>query len=125
MLTHSKTDPILLTSLCYLAEKVLKSEAIRSDPIQLQDKINKMQACEALIPYLGLEKYPELVKSTQKYNSDDQVMTQDAGGDSLKYQNEPIIHKCFIQIIKLIEFFCKEYAIMVKKDRMSLQTAPL
>lgn len=71
VLTHSSTDPILLTSLCYLAEKVLKSEAIKSNPVQLSDKINKMQSCEALIPYLGLAKYPDLVKNTQKYNSDD------------------------------------------------------
>ena len=33
VLTHSSTDPILLTSLCYLAEKVLKSEAIKSNPV--------------------------------------------------------------------------------------------
>ena len=47
-------------------------------------------------------------------------MSQDAGGEALSYQNEPIIHDCFIQIIKLIEFFCREYALMMKKERLSV-----
>ena len=55
-----------------------------------------MQSCEALIPYLGLGKYQDLVRNTQKYNSEDQVMTQDTGGEQLSYQNEPIIHATFI-----------------------------
>ena len=121
VLTHSNTDPILLTSLCYLAEKVLCSESVRSDPVSLQDKINRMQSCEALIPYLGLSKYQDLIKNTQKYNSEDQVLQIDNSADALVYQNDPIIHATFIQIIKLIEFFCREYDSMVKMERMSSQ----
>ncbi len=29
---------------------------------------------------------------------------------ALEYQNDPILHKLFIQIVKLIEFFLKELA---------------
>mgnify|MGYP000924368662 CR=1 FL=1 len=78
VLTHSNTDPILLTSLCYLAEKVLKSDYVKNDPVQLQDKINRMQSCENLLPYLGLSKYRDLLKNTQKYNNtEDQVAQSD------------------------------------------------
>lgn len=114
VLTHSSTDPILLTSLCYLAERVLSSEMVKSDPANLGDKINRMQSCEGLVPYLGMAKYEDLVRNSQKYNSDDQVLVQDTGGDSLMYQNDPIIHNTFIKIIKLIEYFTRENALMEK-----------
>ena len=35
----------------------------------------------------------------------------------MKILNEPIIHRLFITIIKLIYFFCKELAILVKVEK--------
>mgnify|MGYP001050830329 CR=1 FL=1 len=69
VLTHNKTDPILLTSICYLAEKILNCESVKTDPEQLADKINRMQSCENLLPYLGMSKYRDLLQDTQKYNN--------------------------------------------------------
>ena len=69
VLTHSNTDPILLTSICYLAEKVLNAESIKTNPRELADKINRMQSCENLIQYLGMGKYKDLMKNTSKYNN--------------------------------------------------------
>lgn len=69
VLTHSNTDPILLTSLCYLAEQILKHPSVKNNPAVLQDKINKMQSCENLLAYLGMSKYRDLLKNTLKYNN--------------------------------------------------------
>ena len=68
MLTHSATDPILLTSICYLAENVLRCDSVRTNPVVLADKINRMQSCENLLPYLGMGKYRELLRNAQKYS---------------------------------------------------------
>ena len=64
VLTHNNTDPILLTSLCYLAQNLLNCDSIKSNPVKLADKINKLQSCESLLGYLGLGKYKELLKNT-------------------------------------------------------------
>ena len=75
MLTHSNTDPILLTAICYLAEKILKCDYIKNHPERLSDKINKMQSCENLLPYLGMSKFKDLLKNTAKYNNqEDQIV---------------------------------------------------
>jgi len=54
VLTHNTTDPILLTSICYLAEKILKIVTEKADPELLADKVNRMQSIEGLLPYLGM-----------------------------------------------------------------------
>ena len=118
MLTHNNTDPILLTSICYLAEKILNCESIKSDPDKLADKINRMQSCENLLPYLGMGKYRDLLQNTSKYNNqEDQVAQQDGNEAALEYLNDPIIHRLFIQIIRLIEFFCKQLAFLVRVEK--------
>ena len=106
VLTHSHTDPILLTSICYLAEKILKCPTIKENPELLSQQINRMQSCENLIGYLGMSKYRELLKNTQKYNSsEEQIVQQDNTEGALEYLNDPIIHRLFIQIINLIGYF--------------------
>ena len=118
VLTHSNTDPILLTSICYLAEKVLNCDSVRTNPRELGDKITRMQSCENLLPYLGMGKYKELLRNAQKYSGqEDQVVNQDGNEGALEYLNDPIIHKLFIQIIKLIEFFCRELALLTKLEK--------
>ena len=42
VLTHSNTDPLLLTSLCYLAERVLMSDTVKTNHSVLQDTISKV-----------------------------------------------------------------------------------
>ena len=69
VLTHNMTDPILLTAITYLAEKVLNIAEVNQNPEILADKVNRMQSCEGLLPYLGGEKYKELLKNTAKYNN--------------------------------------------------------
>ena len=59
----------MLTSICYLAEKMLKCEEINTNIRELEDKIGKMQSCEFIIPYLGMAKYSELLKNAQKYSN--------------------------------------------------------
>ena len=39
VLTHNACDPILLTSVCYLAEKVLECDSIKNNPEKLADVI--------------------------------------------------------------------------------------
>ena len=118
VLTHSNTDPILLTSICYLAEKVLNCDSVRTNPRELGDKITRMQSCEGLLPYLGMGKYRDLLRNAQKYSGqEDQVVNQDGNEGALEYLNDPIIHQLFIQIIKLIEFFCRELALLVKLEK--------
>lgn len=41
-------------------------------------------------------------------------MQSDATDPNLEYLNDPIIHRLFIQIIKLVEFFCKRLDILTK-----------
>jgi hypothetical protein len=42
ILTHNATDPILLTSICYLAEKILVIIREEKDVDMLVEKVNKM-----------------------------------------------------------------------------------
>ena len=37
--------------------------------------------------------------------------------------NEPIIHRLFIMIIKLVYFFCKELAILVRVEKAKAKAA--
>ena len=37
--------------------------------------------------------------------------------------NEPIIHRLFISVIKLIYFFCKELAILVRVEKAKSKAA--
>lgn len=116
VLTHNMTDPILLTSITYLAEGVLELDSVNSFPDILADKIARMQSCEGLLPYLGLGKYKDLLKNTSKYNNSEDMGTDNSEG-TLEYNNDPIIHKLFIQIIRLITFFNKQMAMITHEEK--------
>ena len=53
-----------------------------------------------------------------KYNNMEDLGGQSENeGGSLEYNNDPIIHRLFIQIIKLITYFCKEQTKLEKMEK--------
>lgn len=68
------------------------------------------------MPYLGLSKYKDLLKNTAKYNNQEDMGSDQQEG-TLEYNNDPIIHKLFMQIIRLITFFQKELALLVLAEK--------
>ena len=112
VINHFKTDPLLLTSVCYLALMILTRESVRrgerpEDLDRLSKAIRYMGNCVNLIPYLGMSKYEELIRLARKYNNN-QTFADRESESNLQYQDDPIIHNLFIVIIDLFNFFCKE-----------------
>jgi hypothetical protein len=88
VISHFKTDPLLLTSVCYLAEQILTiltKNNIQDDQDMLNKAVRQMGNCIHLIPYLGLSKYDELLKLTRKYNDNNQTFVDRDTESQLQY----------------------------------------
>ena len=121
VINHFKTDPLLLTSVCYLALMILTRESVRrgerhEDIDRLSKAIRYMGNCVNLIPYLGMSKYEELIRLARKYNNN-QTFADRESESNLQYQDDPIIHNLFIVIIDLFNFFCKELQRYLKQEK--------
>ena len=87
---------------------------------EMERRISRMQSCELLLPFLGFtdkgeaSKFGVLMSSVRElhnFNDDVEEVEPDLAAvlDSL---DDPIIIALFIQIVKIIEFFCREFAVL-------------
>ena len=138
IINNKLTDPKLLKSLCFLANQVLSHRSMNLDDEvnkkaeeqedeklirDLSKKVPKlwkdlvgtrMGHCVNLLPYLGLDMYKNMLEKLAEHDKDDD------GGDKkngkkrietdLTKQTNLVVHELFIEIIKLIEFFCAKLA---------------
>ena len=67
-MSHSKTDPILLTSVCTFALDLFECRELRYCKKRMQPYFDKMVNMKYMIPYMGLERYPDLLQMSQRYH---------------------------------------------------------
>ena len=87
-MSHERTDPILLTAVCKFANDILEYPAIRDDVEEMRPYHERMQSLKYMIPYLGFEKYPDLLEMTQRYhkaeNPEPKVQGQEHDDDDVQ-----------------------------------------
>jgi hypothetical protein len=59
---HEKTDPILLTAICQFAFDVFEQDSVKDDEEMMGPFFEQLEDMRGLIPYLGGDKYPDLLK---------------------------------------------------------------
>lgn len=68
IMSHRKTDPILLTAICKFCLNLFNVKEIRYD----QDRMIKFQKqiknLVEIMPYLGMAKYPDLLAMSKRYH---------------------------------------------------------
>ena len=127
VVTFSRVEPVLLTSICYLVNQVCSAindkefrESQQFEPEQeMERRISKMQSCELLLAYLGFNKgehskFGQLMKQVSElHNYNDEVEETQPNLEKVLFTlDDPIIISLFIQIVKIIEFFCREFAVL-------------
>ena len=73
IINHSKADPLVLTSVCYVVDQLFKLDDIYDgDPPKIFDKLMKtIKEIKHLVDNLGKtknDKFENIVKAAQKYN---------------------------------------------------------
>lgn len=68
-MTHEKTDPILLTAICRFALDLFETEEVRTNEKFMEPFYRGTASLRLMIPYLGFDRYPDLVMMTKKYHS--------------------------------------------------------
>ena len=68
-MSHDYTDPILLTAVCTFALDLFECDELRTNQDVMQPYYDEMQSMMHLIPYMGFEKYPQLLQMTRKYHN--------------------------------------------------------
>jgi hypothetical protein len=141
---HPKTDPILLTAICTFAYDVFECEEIMDDEVKMSPYQQAIQNLNFMIPYLGFERYPDLLQMTKRYHSiqssvvkqgDDQEAFQpndkmDMNIDisngpeanqlqilaSLSHLDDYIVNDLFKSIIRLVELICRQASVNKKNS---------
>ena len=128
VVTFSRVEPVLLTSICYLVNQVTsaindkefrESQQFEAEA-EMERRIGRMQSCELLLPYLGFaekgdqSKFGQLMKQVSElHNYNDEVEETQPNLEKVLFTlDDPIIISLFIQIVKIIEFFCREFAVL-------------
>lgn len=70
ILSQPKADPILLTAVCTFALYLFNCEEIRFNKRNMTPFYEMTSDLNNLIPYMGFEKYPDLILMAKKYNMD-------------------------------------------------------
>ena len=68
IMSHKKTDPILLKAICTFALDLFESDELRYDAERMEPFHKQMADMKMLIPYLGMERYPDLLAMTGRYH---------------------------------------------------------
>jgi len=68
IMSHSKTDPILLTAVCKFALDLFECDELRYNKQFMQPYFSKMLNMKYLVPYMGGERYPDLLQMSQRYH---------------------------------------------------------
>ena len=78
---HDSTDPILLTAICRMALDLFETEELINNENIMEPFQKAIGNMRQLVPYLGFDKYPELMLLTKKYNpsSANQIRGDDEG----------------------------------------------
>ena len=58
-----------MTSVTSLAFNIISKTYVKNDAVLLKEYISKMKNCVHILPYLGQEKYKDLLEETEKYNT--------------------------------------------------------
>lgn len=61
IMSHDITDPILLTAICTFARDLFECPEIRYNADLMQPFYSRMQNMKYLMPYLGFDRYPDLL----------------------------------------------------------------
>lgn len=132
IMSHKKTDPILLTAICTFALDLFETEELRVNQDIMEPFYNCISDLNYMIPYLGFDSYFDLLQMTRGYHNAKggakQLMaTPGDGGNegeeknnqnqssqaqqilaSMSHLDDPIANALFISIIRLIRYFCLE-----------------
>jgi hypothetical protein len=81
-MSHQKTDPILLSAVCRFALHFFKTEEVRKDPSFMEPFFIATSSMRQLVPYLGFEKYGDLISMTEKYHTHNKFHVQHQQDDS-------------------------------------------
>jgi hypothetical protein len=68
IMSHDRTDPILLTAICTFAYDVFECEEIMADEDRMSRYQRAIQNLNCMIPYLGFGSYRYLLSETKKYH---------------------------------------------------------
>lgn len=124
----TKTDPKLLTAVCQFCYDVLEHPDVIRDGARLKKFLEPLGMMKQLLPYLGGEKYPELLKAASEYPQPEihaaeeekrsakfeikpsrkAAKAQMAIIENLQVQDDPIVCQLFKKIINLIRHICTE-----------------
>ena len=69
IMSHEKTDPILLTSICRFALQLFKTDEVRLDEKFMEPFYRGTASLRQMIPYLGFDRYFDLIASARKYHA--------------------------------------------------------
>lgn len=69
IMSHEKTDPILLTAICRFALFLFKTDEVRLDEKFMEPFYRGTASLRLMIPYLGFERYFDLVASGRRYHA--------------------------------------------------------
>lgn len=99
-----RTDPVLMTSILELVEKVLSKKHLQTDEYAdiFRHYSSNLQKMLPFLPYLGGKKYKDICILGEKYSKGTM-----AGQDPIQPSGltNRILHRLFIAIINLIKFF--------------------
>ena len=82
---HDFTDPILLTAVCKFAKDLFETEDIRCNEEAMKPFSDKIQSLNQVIPYLGGEKYFDLLEMCKVYNIDAKNKAEDEDDDQEEF----------------------------------------
>jgi len=68
ILSHNKTDPILLTAVCNFTLNLFKQTELKDDMQYMAPFLDKICNLTFVMPYLGGNMYFELLKMTSRYH---------------------------------------------------------
>ena len=74
---HDNTDPILLTAVCTFALDLFQTEDLKYHEEFMEPFSEKIQSLNQMIPYLGGEKYFDLLEMCKTYNVDQKNKAED------------------------------------------------
>jgi hypothetical protein len=71
IINHSKADPLVLTSVCYVVDQLLKLDEIYDPPYIFKKLMSTIKEIKHLVDNLGKtknDKFENILKAAQKYN---------------------------------------------------------
>lgn len=109
IINHSKADPLVLTSVCFLVHQLLKLDDITKEDGPSFDKLmSQIKDVKNLVDLLGKtknDKFEQVMKAVQKYNGQKKVLVEVEGSKSFVNLDDKTVLDLFMQIIRLINHF--------------------